>query len=394
MKERKIPKDIIEVEADCEETALVLPRSSADADIVIRGDLDGLLARYDTIKRAAEQALKEGTDFGKIKGCGDKPTLLKPGAEKLATLFHLHPRQVVLREVEDWAGGFFFYRYKCKMYASDGTFVGEAVGSCNSKETKYRYRIASPICPICGAEDTIKRSKYPPLDDPDGEPGWYCYAKIGGCGANFAAKEPQIVDQDRGKVENTEPYELVNTIDKMAQKRAFVAAVLVATGASEFFTQDIEDIDNSGNGGRDVPAQRSRRPQPERADKPESSRPYAPEVLKAKMFAAITRYRKEGFIYPDGKLDDYRGAVWANLEICFAGDPASDDSRHLVAEFLVGDGSSKVWDDATTKALHRWMNAKKQGDGNWLPDPLSIQEAQAVAQAAVKAKGQQEMELE
>jgi hypothetical protein len=39
---------------------------------------------------------------------------------------------------------------------------------------------------------------------------------------------------------------LVNTIQKMAQKRALVAATLIATSASEFFTQDVEDVDSLG----------------------------------------------------------------------------------------------------------------------------------------------------
>jgi hypothetical protein len=37
-----------------------------------------------------------------------------------------------------------------------------------------------------------------------------------------------------------------NTIMKMAQKRAFVGAILIATGASEYFTQDIEDMEFGG----------------------------------------------------------------------------------------------------------------------------------------------------
>ena len=36
------------------------------------------------------------------------------------------------------------------------------------------------------------------------------------------------------------------TVQKMAQKRALVAATLIATSASEFFTQDIEDNDPGG----------------------------------------------------------------------------------------------------------------------------------------------------
>ena len=36
---------------------------------------------------------------------------------------------------------------------------------------------------------------------------------------------------------------MANTVDKMAQKRAMVSATLSATGASEFYTQDVEDMD-------------------------------------------------------------------------------------------------------------------------------------------------------
>jgi hypothetical protein len=42
-------------------------------------------------------------------------------------------------------------------------------------------------------------------------------------------------------VKNPDPADVVNTIDKMAQKRALVAAVLIAVNASELFTQDVED---------------------------------------------------------------------------------------------------------------------------------------------------------
>ena len=45
------------------------------------------------------------------------------------------------------------------------------------------------------------------------------------------------------KKEYDNKYSLKNTIQKMAQKRAFVWAILIATGASEFYTQDVEDMD-------------------------------------------------------------------------------------------------------------------------------------------------------
>jgi hypothetical protein len=35
-------------------------------------------------------------------------------------------------------------------------------------------------------------------------------------------------------------FDLTNTICKIAQKRALIAAVLASSGASEFFSQDLE----------------------------------------------------------------------------------------------------------------------------------------------------------
>ena len=43
-------------------------------------------------------------------------------------------------------------------------------------------------------------------------------------------------------LENDDPFSLVNTLQKMAQKRALIGATLHATRASGYFTLDIEDI--------------------------------------------------------------------------------------------------------------------------------------------------------
>jgi hypothetical protein len=48
------------------------------------------------------------------------------------------------------------------------------------------------------------------------------------------------------RIANPNVVSMKNTIMKMAQKRAFVGAILVATGASEFYTQDIEDMEMNG----------------------------------------------------------------------------------------------------------------------------------------------------
>ena len=183
-------------------------------------------------------------DFGKVPGT-DKDVLLKPGAEKLASFFGLSPRFDIAEKVTDWTGEqhgnepFFYFQYQCSLYHGD-ILAGQGVGSCNSWEKKYRYRKAERICPECG-KDAIKKSKYPPRNNPGAKPGWYCFAKAGGCGAEFPAGSPEIEQQEAGLVKNDNPADIVNTIDKMAQKRALIAATLIAVNASEFFTQDLED---------------------------------------------------------------------------------------------------------------------------------------------------------
>ena len=48
--------------------------------------------------------------------------------------------------------------------------------------------------------------------------------------------------QQTGRVFNPDIADQVNTIQKMSQKRSLVGAVLLAVNASEFFTQDVEDM--------------------------------------------------------------------------------------------------------------------------------------------------------
>lgn len=198
------------------------------------------LLRYQAMKEFVDGILKPKVDYGTIPGTSEKPTLLKPGAEKLASFFGLRPVFSVNERVDDWTGEnhgsepFFLRDYKCQLYRT-GELIGEGCGSCNSWESKYRYRNSKRVCPVCGKETIIKgKEQY--------GGGWLCYAKQGGCGAKFKDNDPQITGQELGKVKNPDIFDQVNTIDKMAQKRALIAAVLIATNASDYFTQDIEDF--------------------------------------------------------------------------------------------------------------------------------------------------------
>ena len=197
------------------------------------------LAAYQAKKDLIDGIMKSAVDYGVIPG-SSKPTLLKAGAEKATSFFGLNPRFVDAEVVNDWTGEqhggepFFFYRRTCNLWRGD-VLVASAGGSCNSWEKKYRYRSGERICPQCGKPTIIKgKVEY--------GGGWLCFSKKGGCGAKFPDDAPEITKQEVGQVKNPDVADLVNTILKMADKRALVAATLIATGLSEYFTQDIDDF--------------------------------------------------------------------------------------------------------------------------------------------------------
>jgi hypothetical protein len=182
--------------------------------------------------------MQDGTDYGKIPGT-DKPTLYQPGAQMLDQIFGYVPTfEVTASSVIDWGRPipFFHYIVRCRLVSGrTGETVAEGIGSCNSHEDKYRWRNAKRVCPSCQAEAIIKgKAEY--------GGGWLCFKKNNGCGAKFRDGDASIEGQIAGRVENEDSASLENTISKMAQKRAHIAATLNATGASRIFTQDIEDL--------------------------------------------------------------------------------------------------------------------------------------------------------
>ena len=58
----------------------------------------------------------------------------------------------------------------------------------------------------------------------------------------------------RFRMPNEDIYSLVNTIEKMACKRALVHAVIGATRSSALFTQDVEDLSTAAGGANPEPA--------------------------------------------------------------------------------------------------------------------------------------------
>lgn len=200
--------------------------------------------KEDSEQRALLQAyvaqhMKAGTDYGVIPGT-QKPTLLKPGAEKLTDLFRCTPSYELVKEIEDWDAGLFHYTFRVRITSRDaGTVLAEGFGSANSREGRYRWRDARRKCPSCGKEAIIKgRAEY--------GGGWLCFQKKGGCGAKWDDGAAEIEGQEIGRVENDDIFTLVNTILKMAKKRALVDGAIALARCSDIFTQDVEDFAEEG----------------------------------------------------------------------------------------------------------------------------------------------------
>lgn len=164
-------------------------------------------AQVNLIQDVMLEVMREGVHYGKIPGTNGK-SLWKPGAEKLAATFRLAAKP----RVEDLSGdGEIHYRVFVSLVAKDGTFVGEGVGECSSREEKYSWRKAVHPKEYDGTPENRRRVKY----DRQGN------------------ETKQI---------RTNPWDVANTILKMAKKRAQVDAVITATAAGDIFTQDIEEL--------------------------------------------------------------------------------------------------------------------------------------------------------
>lgn len=172
------------------------------------------IARFQSIVRSQ---MIDGHDFGVIPGTGNKPTLLKPGAEKIAKLLGLADEYEIVSQAEDWEKGFFRYLIRSRLVHIDtGRLVAQGLGECNSMESKYRWRWVSE------------------RDLPKGvnTSGLVSQERRSKTGAKWTVY----------RLPNDDIYSQVNTILKMAKKRALVDAALSAGRLSDIFTQDIEDM--------------------------------------------------------------------------------------------------------------------------------------------------------
>jgi hypothetical protein len=172
-------------------------------------------AQREAIVQLMRDVMKEGIDYGTIPGT-PKPTLYKPGSEKLLSMFRLAAKP----EAEDLSTPDTI-RYRVRVIiteASTGLFLGEGLGEASSAETKYQWRKA-----VCQEEwdDTPvdrRRKKWS-----KGQNGVY------------------TVSQVRAEMED-----VANTVLKMAKKRAQIDGTLTVTAASDVFSQDAAELKDAG----------------------------------------------------------------------------------------------------------------------------------------------------
>jgi hypothetical protein len=171
-----------------------------------------LITRF---QRLVQTQMIQNHDYGIIPGT-NKPTLLKPGAEKIAKLLGLADEYEIVDKLEDWTKPFFRYLIRCRLTSvNNGCLISSGLGECNSLETKYRYRwVFQSTLP-----ETVDKTKLVSREIKT---------------RNGKARQYRL--------DNDEIFSQVNTILKMAKKRALVDAALSAGRLSDVFTQDIEDI--------------------------------------------------------------------------------------------------------------------------------------------------------
>lgn len=204
-------------------TTTALAKSEpSQAQVVIDADYEGLrmvvspaeaLRRVQELQAFVKGVMVPGVDYGVIPGAGDKPTLYQPGAQKLAEVYGFAWSFEDSGSVQDWAAPLFIFRKRCALTSRrNGHYIGDGIGSCNSKEDRYAWRwVFESALPKALDRSTLRTKR---------------------------ARNNGILY----RVPNEDVFSLVNTIEKMACKRALVHAVLGSTRSSGVFTQDVEDL--------------------------------------------------------------------------------------------------------------------------------------------------------
>ena len=205
--------------------------------------IERLKGQVNLIQQVMKEVMHKDEHYGIIPGC-KKPSLLKPGAEKISLTFRLAPYyEITEKEMPNLHRE---YIMKCTLkHIETGKTFAEGVGSCSTMEAKYRYRT--------GPGETTGVQVPKAYWDSRKTDAAFAMSTLkalannaGFEGNKFGTKKDDTgtwyITTASEKVEHDNPADYYNTVLKMAKKRAHVDAVLTATAASDIFTQDVEDM--------------------------------------------------------------------------------------------------------------------------------------------------------
>lgn len=182
----------IEGEKEMNELATVTPMQ------LTKANLNEMAEQRAIFKVFVGDQLKQNIDYGLLPGT-DKPSLWKPGAEKIANIFQLGSRIIERDRKADLEKNFAMFSYTVEVFhIPTGRAIAQCEGICNSQEKKYKDRS------VWEWDDKVKK-------------------KV-----------------NKG-IQPTPVGDILNTLAKMAQKRAYVGAVIIATKASDFFDHDLSE---------------------------------------------------------------------------------------------------------------------------------------------------------
>lgn len=198
----------------------------------IQGRVDQMLANRVYLIEKVKPLLKAGVDVYTIPGVTQKQSLGKPGAEKLAAIFGFSATFQVDKETMEALGalanGKKYIAYVCNLTRGDRQ-VGQGRGATFIETERTNYRNAK----VQEYEAAKALPSFKPED-------WQ--EKTGQYGKFYRVKDGITHD----------PLALNKAI-KMAQKSAFVDAVIRTTGMSDLFTQDLEDAGEAGHTDEPAP---------------------------------------------------------------------------------------------------------------------------------------------
>jgi hypothetical protein len=144
----------------------------------------------------------------------DKKALTKEGALNLCSVFKVIARSAEPSE-KYYPDGHYSARATVELISQNGSVVAVGTGSCSTKESKYAYR-------WCWESEVPAHLEKAQLPQKSGK------TRSGGTWKKFRVQNEDLADQ-------------YNTVLKMADKRALVAAVCKLPLVSEIFTQDVEE---------------------------------------------------------------------------------------------------------------------------------------------------------